>query len=201
MRFDEDLHRLRAGDIPFDAFSRIHRTSFVRLAHRFMRQWRPVHLEAEDLAQHAMLTAWRSVDIWEDDRGVPLEAFVNYQMGRALRVECERDLGWPSKGRKDRADREPVRPVYDHEILTLVADKSTDCERLAIGRAAAELFEGLQRDAVAGVVNGAPIKTIAQRAYADPVRREAYGLTTLEKTIRLVRTHVRTAPKIICAAA
>ena len=209
--FRASLLALRAGELSFDRFVLRHSSAFRAMAAHFVERWNPDFLTHDDLTQEALLEGWRAVDSWDPEKTADIVRYVEYQVGRKLRVECERVLGWPRKATAKRAGQTAVRPrgFVDGELgeetaregdyaRTLPALKTTTTpEDVALGAEVVELFTGLQRDAVAGVIDGAPIRTIAQRVYADKKRRRAYGMQSLDHAIRMVRTAVRQAPKTI----
>lgn len=205
-RFVADLHRLRDGDLSFNRFAAAHTKRVSRYASGFLHRWRPRGLRLDDLTQEAMIAIWRAVDEWDPERASLID-FVEFRLRRHLRVECERSLGWPCQGRKDRADKPPIRPLSLDSWLTYFGDpekhtgtprsREMDPEKSTLVADVLNLFEDFDRDVVSGVAAGAPIKTVAQRIHADDDRRKTYGLGTLEETIRKVRKTVKDAPSRI----
>lgn len=193
MSYESDLLELRAGALTFDAFAARHASRFRRWAGYYIDRFRPPALDPEDLVQEALLEAWRSVDTWDPARGVELARFVEYRVGRKLRVECERVLGWPDKRRGNKA----VRPLS----LSLVRLEESALTPGALARVELEeallrVPAGLRREVVTGVSLGMGLHVVAAHLYDDPEKRTRYGFTSREDAVRRVRREVRQQAKI-----
>lgn len=215
MTYEADLLELRAGALTFDQFAVAHAARFRRWAGYFIDRWRPPTLEREDLVQEALVEAWRSVDTWDSARGVELPRFVEYRVGRKLRVECERALGWPDK----RRGYKPIRPLSlftkvgshplnyspssirflsqsSHAELEEAFSRVQGAARLELEEALARVPGGLRRDAVAGVALGMPLHVVAAHLFADPGKRVEYGFASREEAVRMVRREIRQQAKV-----
>ncbi len=193
MSYETDLLELRAGVLTFDAFAARHASRFRRWAGYYIDRFRPPSLDPEDLVQEALLEAWRSVDTWDPARGVELSRFVEYRVGRKLRVECERVLGWPDKRRGNKA----VRPL-SLSLVRLEESATTPgaLARVELEEALLRVPEGLRREVVAGVSLGMGLHVVAAHLYDDPEKRTRYGFTSREDAVRKVRREVRQQAKI-----
>ena len=218
MTFRDSLLALRAGELDFDEFASRHADNFEKMAGHFIVRWNPEYLTVDDLVQEGLLEAWRAVDSWDPTKTPSIVRYVEYQIGKRLRLECERVLGWPRKATEKRAGKDPIRSrsfergeqgeetvgfqKRGRAIRCLPALSTTQTpEDAVLGTEATQTFAGLERDAVAGVVAKAPIKTIAQRIYSDPQRRREYGLSSLDETIRVVRRAIKQAPQKLRSSA
>lgn len=197
MSYSNDLLELRLGWITFDVFGARHSSRFRRWAGYYFDRFRPPGLDVEDLVQEALLEAWRSVDTWDPTRGtdrfVELDRFVEFRVGRKLRVECERVLGWPDKRRGKRA----VRPLS--LSLAGIEEPATTAHALArveLEETLSRVPGGLRREAVTGVVLGMSLRVVAAHLYADPTKRVAYGFESREDAVRKVRCEVKQQAKI-----
>ncbi len=189
MSFAVDLQALRDGGLDFDTFATQHAGRFRRWAAHFFARWPQTALDLDDLVQEGLIEAWRAVDAWEPGRA-SLERFVEYRVGRKLRVELERVLGWPKKSR----GQKPVRPLsmsvdgINRKVTRTMVDESLPApERLELEDTLAALDDPLTREVVAGVGLGLSIRAIAARIYADPKRRLAYRLDSDDHA--LLRAH------------
>lgn len=201
MTFAHDLEALRGGSVSFDAFARKHEARFRRWAAYYFERWPQRALCIDDLVQEARLEAWRAVDAWDPTRGVALERFVEYQVGKRLRLELERVLGWPKKSRGTKA----VRPISIQTPINPHAGEvggSTIEDRLASGNLgpddialvmsiAKKLPDALDRDVLMGVARGMNPAVLATYIYDDPERRRAYRLDSVEQTARRIPHVVR----------
>ena len=193
MSYENDLLELRAGALTFDTFAARHASRFRRWAGYYIDRFRPPALDREDLVQEALLEAWRSVDTWDSTRGVELSRFVEYRVGRKLRVECERVLGWPDRRRGKRA----VRPLSLSLVrLDELASSSSPLVRLELEESLRGVQGGLRRDVVAGVGLGMGLHVVAAHLYDDPEKRARYGFESREDAVRRVRREVRLQAKI-----
>lgn len=190
MSFAKDLVALRAGSLTFNRFEATHTARFSRWAAHFYNRWPQSALDMDDLVQEGLLEAWRAVDEWDPSKPVKLERFVEYRVGRKLRVELERVLGWPKKSRGQKA----VRPesLTKVEVARTVARRLVDTsvtppDRIELAEVASVLDDPMARDVVAAVGLGMSIRTAAARIYDDPDRREAYGLK--DSNHALLRAH------------
>lgn len=187
--FGDDLQALRGGTLSFDAFAQRHANRFRRWAAHFYGRWPTTSLDLEDLVQEGLIEAWRAVDEWRPD-GAPLERFVEFRVGRKLRVELERVLGWPKKSRGQVAVRPlsmSLEPVSMAVGALLVDTTLSAPDQIQLAQAVESLKDPMSRDVVAGVGMGMSLRVVASRIYADPDRREAYGLESEDHT--LLRVH------------
>jgi len=199
MTFANDLAALRAGTLDFDAFARTHEARFRRWAAYYFERWPQRALCVEDLVQEARIEAWRAVDSWDPTRGVALERYVEYQVGRKLRLELERVLGWPKKSRGTKA----VRPISVHTPIPGEGKtRDTIQDRLEAGALSPEdlamveslvarMTDPFEVDVLRGVARGMSSAVLATYLYADPERRLAYRLDSVEQTARRVPHVVR----------
>lgn len=201
MRPDESwssaLAALRSGDLDFDQFARTHRDRFERWGGYFHARWPQNQLSVEDLAQEAMIECWRAVDIWDPTRS-SLVAFVNFRVGRKLRVELERVLGWPKKSAHWDSWLSAQWIDADESPDLVVA--GDDPERRSMVRDAARAIPPevpMMEDVVRGVGAGMPLPVVAQRLWDDLNRRCMYGLESQDQTLRAVTTMARSAPRFI----
>jgi DNA-directed RNA polymerase specialized sigma subunit len=115
--WNDDLMRLRSGELSFDAFAKRHMGIVRRLASRWGRRC-PERFGVDDASQEALLEIWRSVDCWDATRGIPLHAFVRQRvrfrlLGMTDRLLKGRDVEtrylW-AVGRRDDtvSDRSPL---------------------------------------------------------------------------------------------
>ncbi len=193
MSYSDDLLDLRRGELTFDVFTVAHARRFRRWAGYYFDRFRPPSLDVEDLSQEALLEAWRSVDTWDPTRGTELGRFVEYRVGRKLRVECERVLGWPDKRRGKRA----VRPIsLSLSRLEEPATASRALARVELEEALRRVPHGLRRVAVAGVALGMGLDVVASHLYADREKRAAYGFESRGDAVRKVRREVRIQAKV-----
>ncbi len=199
MSYSDDLLELRLGWITFDRFTALHAGRFRRWAGYYFDRFRPHGLDVEDLVQEALLEAWRSVDTWDPTRGsefgkfIELERFVEFRVGRKLRVECERVLGWPDKRRGKRAVRPLSLSLTRLEELPVA---SRAVARVELEEALQRVPDGLRRDAVAGVALGMGLHVVAAHLYDDPEKRDLYGFESPEDAVRQVRREVRRQAKV-----
>lgn len=189
MSFAADLQALREGGLGFDTFAARHGGRFRRWAAHFYARWPQTSLDLDDLVQEGLIEAWRAVDAWDPEKA-KLERFVEYRVGRKLRVELERVLGWPKKSR----GQKPVRPVSLslEAVERAVSRKLVDAtlpppERLELSEALEALDDPLTREVMAGVGLGLSIRAVAARIYADPARRLEYQLDSDDHA--LLRAH------------
>lgn len=191
MSFSSDLEALRAGSITFNTFARTHDSRFRRWAAYYFERWPQRALCVADLVQEGLLEAWRAVDAWDPTRGVALERFVEYQVGRRLRMELERVLGWPKKSRGTKA----VRPISAN--VPAFANGDTVQDRIESGAltpedlatiesAAAACKDPFEADVIRGIGRGMSPAVLATYLYEDPDRRVAYRLDSVEHTARRV---------------
>jgi hypothetical protein len=180
------LADLRSGKLNFGEFARRYREIFNSWAYYFIVRYRPTGIDAEDLAQEGLIEAWRSVDLWEDNKS-SLVAFVEYRVGERMQRECLRVLGWPKKGRK-----EPLKQI-DVTSFEYVADKilttSPVCN-IEFENFVNEFPNSFHRDILIGIKKGASVKVVADYIYSDPERRLMYLLDSPEDAIRKVRNEV-----------
>lgn len=198
MTFSNDLAALRAGTLDFDAFARAHEARFRRWASYYFERWPQRILCLDDLVQEARIEAWRAVDSWDPTRGVALERYVEYQVGRKLRLELERVLGWPKKSRGTKA----VRPTSLNATVPGDGRRDTLQDRLESGALSPEdlamveslvarMADPFERDVLRGVARGMSSAVLATYLYEDPERRLAYRLDSVEQTARRVPHVVR----------
>lgn len=197
MSYPIDLLELAAGLITFDAFAAVHASRFRRWAGYYFDRFRPTGLDVEDLVQEGLLEAWRAVDMWDPAKAgayaPDLPRFVEYRVGRKMRVECERVLGWPDKRRGNKA----VRPLS--LSLLCLEEATTDSQALAraeLSEALLRVPAGLRREVVAGVGLGMTLHVVAAHLYADPKKRDLYGFESREDAVRRVRREVRRQAKV-----
>lgn len=196
--FNAALHDLRNGTLRFDQFAIEYRENFERWAHYFYDRWPQHHLLVEDLIQEALFETWRAADIWDETRGSSLGAFVRFRVGRKLRVEIERVLGWPKKGAGWTGWGHVNWIDVDESAHRIPGD--SDPERRSMVREAASkmpLDVPMMEDVVRGIGVGMSTHTVARRIWDDPMRRIMYDLTSPEQTLKVVRSMVNTAPKIL----
>lgn len=186
--FAADLEALRSEGLPFGRFAMLHAERFRRWARHYWARWPQRFLDVEDLTQEALLEAWRAVDEFDPERGTALDRFVEYRVGRKLRVELERVLGWPKKSRGTTAPKfysilESDEPSAPPAVL----------DRLHLEQVAASFDDDLSREVVAGVGLGLPLRAIAARIWDDPDKRIRYRLDDSDHAVRRVRSVVRRA--------
>lgn len=197
MTYAGDLLELRRGELTFDRFVGRHTSRFRRWAGYYFDRFRPPGLDVEDLVQEALLEAWRSVDTWDPAKAgtyaPDLSRFVEYRVGRKLRVECERVLGWPDKRRGNKA----VRPLsLSRTSVEELVNDSRALVRDELGEGLLRVSRGLRREAVAGVSLGMGLRVVAAHLYADPEKRDLYGFESREDAIRKVRQEVKCQAKL-----
>lgn len=202
MSFAHDLDSLRGGSLTFDTFARRHDARFRKWASYYFERWPQRALCIDDLVQEARLEAWRAVDSFDPTRGVTLERYVEYQIGKRLRLELERVLGWPKKSRGTKAVR-PVSlqtPVPTHRgdpehtptIMDRLTSNDLSPEDLALATSVAETVpDEFDRDVIVGVARGMSPAVIASYVYEDPERRLRYRLDSVEHTARMIPGRVR----------
>lgn len=159
--WNEDLVRLRDGEISFDVFAKRHAGIVRRLASRWGRRC-PERLGVDDATQEALLEIWRAVDAWDESRGLPLHVYVRVRvrfrlLGLTDRLLKGRDVEtrylW-TVGRRDDT-------VSDH--APLLDERVGATRRLAnvIGT-----LDAASAEVVMGVVAGRPLVDIRQEVYA-----------------------------------
>lgn len=211
MSFATDLDRLRAGDLDFDRFAARYRKVFEGWARHYMRQFPAQRaLDVNDLVQEALVVAWRAVDTWDPERGPTLLAFVRYAIGRQLRVELERVLGWPKRAgarRPGSSASAPVVPISTHTVLQrsgasqhrhrpltiqdLIEGREPSPEDHAIVESLAATLPEWDADVLRGIARGMSSRVLATYLYDDPSRRAAYGLESPEQAARRIPHTVR----------
>lgn len=202
MTFAQDLGALREGRLTFARFAARHGDRFRRWAAYFYERWPQRTLDVEDLVQEALLEAWRAVDTWDPD-GAAIDRYVEYQVGRKLRVELERVLGWPKKAgarRPGSPEQKPVRPLSMalpgvERAVEALGEEATSgpFERLVVREAAESAPDDLTRDVIAGIGSGLSARALAAYLWEDAGRRIRYRLDSREHAVRVVRRAVRQA--------
>lgn len=196
MSLAKDLEALRAGEMSFDRFATANRGRFRRWAGYFKERWPQRALDLEDLVQEGLLAAWRAVDRFDPTRGVTLERYVEYQVGRAIRNEIDRVLGWPDK----RRGHAPVRPLSldddaaaRRHVIELDSREVSPEAKLLIAEASDRLRDSgdeLAAEVAVGIGLGMSADAVAVHLYDDPSRRIRYRFDSRSD-----------AAKKVCAAA
>lgn len=187
--FPRDLASLRDGSLGFGEFARRNTNTFRRWAGYFFNRWPQSALDVEDLAQEALIAAWRAVDSWDPSRGCALTRHVEVSVGRHLRQCLRRVLGWPDK----RRGHVPVRHVpLEVEIVDYrdVPGDAIDANR-AFSAWMMQESDPFRRDVVDAVRAGMPSRAVAAHIYSDPERRRVYQLASLSHALRGVRRVVK----------
>jgi len=192
--FDRDLGALRDGALSFDRFAHRHRARFARWAQHFFSRWPQRALDVDDLHQEALLEAWRAVDEWDPAKGVALRRFVEYRVGRKLRVELERVLGWPKKSRGQAAVR-PMSIDASPKVATAVEfarrHEAEAEERAALRQVVDEETDPLTAQVLAGVGLGMGASAVAAHLWADPEARLAHRFDSQAEARRRVRRVIK----------
>lgn len=203
MSYSSDLSDLRNGDLTFDNFAKSHKVTFGKWASYFLARWPQSSIDHEDLVQEAMIEAWRAVDAWDPERVplAPLESFVRFRVGRKLRIELERVLGWPKKTR----GHEAIRPVSrdDSNLAKWIDGNTWNVDRSISQPDRIELVETigetlkdqpqLLREVTMGVGMGLSFRGVASKLFADQKSREAYEFESSEHALILAKRAGRQA--------
>ena len=180
--WNDDLMRLRSGEINFDVFAKRHAGIVRRLAGRWGRRC-PERCGVDDAMQEAQLEIWRSVEKWDPTRGIPLHAYVRQRvrfrlLGLTDRLLKGRDVEtryvW-TEGRRDDtvSDRAPLLD---------------DC--VGAARRLESLIGTLDADAVELVLG-----VIAGRTLAD-IRQEVYARRTAGGAVKKARSVLKDASQL-----
>lgn len=200
--FRAELLALRAGELDFNTFAEANADRFRKWASHYFHRWPQTVLDVEDLAQEGLLAAWRAVDEWDPEKA-DVVRFVEYQVGRKIRVELERVLGWPNKSRGKKAvrplsidaavdraaagdDSDPVLGVLRRQDGRLTAE-----QREIVRDAAAAAPDALTRDVIAGIGVGMNAHAIARHIFDDDARRARYGLASYPDALKAVKRAMR----------
>lgn len=201
--FRAELLALRAGELDFNTFAEANAERFRKWAAHYFHRWPQTALDVEDLAQEGLVAAWRAVDEWDPEKTADVVRFVEYQVGRKIRVELERVLGWPNKSRGKKAvrplsidaavdraaagdDSDPVLGVLRRQDDRLTAE-----QREIVREAAAAAPDALTRDVIGGIGVGMNAPAIARHIFDDDARRARYGLASYPDALKAVKRAMR----------
>jgi hypothetical protein len=184
-----DLLKLRSGEMDFQSFAKKYESKFYAWAKYYFDRYNPRSIDISDLVQEALLEAWRAVDLWDSERGVDIERFVNYRVGERIDREILRVKGWP------KSNRSPVAVHIDFSdcIDIAVGTSISDSKRLELDEMVNTFKHPIERYVVAGIGLGASIKVVAAHLYSDSDKRAEFEFDSCEHAIRKVRTVVRKA--------
>lgn len=203
--FRAELLALRACELDFNTFAAANADRFRKWAAHYFYRWPQTTLDVEDLAQEGLIEAWRAVDEWDPSRTSDVVRFVEYRVGRKIRVELERVLGWPNKSRGKKA----VRPLSIDAAIDAMGSSAARIDRGVVaalrapdGRLTAEEREivreaahaapdALTADVIAGIGVGMTAPAIARHIHEDDARRARYGLTSYPDALRAVKRAMR----------
>lgn len=218
--FRSDLLALRDGSLSFDDFARRHDTRFRKWAAHYFNRWPQTSLDLDDLAQEGIIEAWRAVDSWDPERTADVVRYVEYQVGRKIRVELERVLGWPNRSRGKAAVRpesiDAAVEVFNRtskSTLVLSVLHGTNArlgvlrgtrrlnaeDRAIVADAAAAAPDAITSDVIAAVGLGMSAHTAARHIFEDDDRRICYGLTSFDDALRAVKRAIRREAKRLAA--
>lgn len=194
----QDLIDLREGRLPFEAFAKRSREGLEARARWFIRHWPGQGvLDVPDLVQEMLVTAWSAVDRWDperlDKRGerVPIERYVDWQVGKRATNMLRWSLGWPRprRSRPARAVQESAlrRRGRDGEARqTTIADllppveanQQRDVERneAIVGVLTKLEPHDLAYEALLRIAEGETMAQAALAIYRDPAKRLAHML-------------------------
>jgi hypothetical protein len=96
----------REGRATFDDVYRVVAEDVAAIAAYFGKRWRCRLHASADIRQEITIAIWRALDEWDPTRGVEIDAYVYFQVGRYAEKRLAKAAGWPRKGR-----RPPARAV------------------------------------------------------------------------------------------
>lgn len=195
MSYGSDLSDLRNGDLTFDDFAGKYQAKFGKWATHFITRWPQTVIDHEDLVQEALIEAWRAVDAWDPNRS-SLETFVNFRVGRKLRVELERVLGWPKKAR-----HHGIRPISMDDPNWNEIQGSSDqsipvCMKIELIETIDETLKDepqLLREVTMGVGLGLSFRGVASKLFTDPEAREVYDFESSDHALLMAKRAGRQA--------
>lgn len=116
---EEELARLRAGEVTFSAFVQATRKNWRAVAHSIVRRWDlPTWTDVEDVEQDLLLAAWTMIDRYDPTRGRSLKDYVVWNAYDKAKKRAHKARGALRHGGKE--DRSPSR--YERPLTTYERD-------------------------------------------------------------------------------
>lgn len=177
--WSNDLLAVQRGKMPFAVLAKRHKALVREVARPWMSRCSS-NVGPEDLAQELLLEVWRAIEVWDADRGVPLQAYVRRRMHHRMLAYTHRLKRGREKDLRFLAQQiieEKVVVVHsgspDDQVVMFEPVAPADDDR-DVAQVAALVVGGLpskQARVVAGLLAGEQSDTVTARVYGSKCKR------------------------------